>query len=456
VAPGGRHPADGPAADVIVVGAGPAGSATAIALARAGADVLVLDRAAFPRTKPCGDCLSPGAEAVLRRLGAIDAIRDLGPGLLAGWSLRSPGGRGLSLAFPGGALGLAIDRAALDGVLLDRARAAGARVLTGTSVVDLIRRGDRVVGVRVRERGGRQRALHARCVVGADGLRSTVAARLGAVRRAARLRKVSFTVRVPASRARVDESRAAAGGGTGPARVQFGELVLEGDAVLGIAPLREAGDRGEAPYNVTLVMPADRYERPSRPDRAAHLRATVEALAGNRIRFDWSRASPILASGPFDRPVRGVAGPGWALVGDAAGYYDPFTGQGIYRALRGGELLGRLIADALEGRTRGAGEGSMLLREWPGEHRRLSAGPRRVQRLIEAVLSRPASRDRAFRLLARSGRASTALAAVTGDLAPARALLSPRVIASLVGAVARPSTSAESVTPPAQPSMAAR
>lgn len=413
-------------AEVIVVGAGPAGSAAAITLARGGVDVLLLDRSAFPRPKPCGDCLSPGATPMLARLGALRAVRAADPAELSGWRLRSPGGARLEMPFPGGARALALDRAALDAALLERARAEGARVRTGLRVTDLIgaaRNG--VAGVRARGDDGSTVDLGARFVIGADGLRSTVAARLGASLRPPRLRKVSFTWHVPVTVP-----------GRGPAA--YGELRLGRGTCLGMAPVRREGG-GSPAWNVTVVFHADRWGRPGRSARRTYLRARVEELAGEDVRFDWSGAPDQLVSGPFDRPVAAVSGPGWALVGDAAGYYDPFTGQGIFQALAGGESLAARLIEAL----RRSVEHGPRVQGWAAHHARLTRAPRRLQRLIEAVVSRPALCDFTFDRLAASRDLTAALGAVTGDLRPANTLTRPGLLLGALKdlcAPARPET----------------
>jgi len=128
--------------DVLVVGAGPAGSSTAWHLAREGASVTVLDRARFPREKPCAEYLSPEASRILSAMGALDACESAGAAHLAGMVIRAPNGariRGEFAAAHGFRAfrdrGLALQRRVLDSILLERARAAGTEVREGEQVV---------------------------------------------------------------------------------------------------------------------------------------------------------------------------------------------------------------------------------------------------------------------------------------------------------------------------------
>ena len=184
-------------ADVVVVGAGPAGSATASLLARRGLDVVLLDRATFPRDKPCGEYLSPEAGRILERLGVFEQLRAQAVSL-GGMTVVSPAGTAFTGRFAGAAphrgfsdRGMALPRRELDAVLVAAAAGHGARVRADVRVegVGGEDRGRRTVHLRARSGGAG--AIAARFVVGADGLQSRIASQLGVVRRG-RLRRVAF------------------------------------------------------------------------------------------------------------------------------------------------------------------------------------------------------------------------------------------------------------------------
>lgn len=409
---------------VIVVGGGPAGSVVALLLARAGIDVTLLERAASPRPKPCGDCLSAGATRLLDDVGLLAAVERARPAHLDGWRIVSPGGCTFAARFddldtgdPRLGTALAISRDRLDAVLLDAARHAGADVRTRTAVTDVSLGAKPSVTFRA---DGLLRTEHADLVVGADGLRSTVVRRLGSVRRRARVRKVSLTAHV--------EGVALADA--------HGEMHVIEDLCAGLAPV------GDGRCNLTLVADADRYGRSIAHDALAFFTSALRrfpALAGRLTeatlhgvpllgptRAGSARASGLLASGPFDVPVRRIVGPGWALVGDAAGYFDPFTGQGICQAMLGAEMLAAAIVET----TRSPERRRRALADYAARHRRLTRPTRAVQRIVDAVLRRPALADLAIARLGRAPLAARALLATTGDVEPPSSLLSPHVLLS--------------------------
>jgi 2-polyprenyl-6-methoxyphenol hydroxylase-like FAD-dependent oxidoreductase len=388
----------------IVVGAGPGGSVTALLLARLGLDVVLLDRTAFPRPKPCGDCLSAAATGLLERLGLLDRVRAAGASSLARWDIIAPGGTVATGRLPGRPA-LALERRILDAVLLDAARDAGAR-FTRAAVTDLVWDGrGRVTGVTARA-GDRELRLFGRLVVGADGLRSVVARRLGLLRRRPRLRKVSLTAHVPVS-----------------PTLAHGEMhVLDGGCI-GIA-------RAGPLHNVTLVVAGRHGEslRAMGPD--AFFQEWVGRAPAVARRLDSQSPTELLASGPFDWPMRAPVAHGAALVGDAAGYYDPFTGQGIYQAMAAAEGLVASVGPALRADAP-ASRMDRALATYSRRKERLTRPARRIQRVVEAVVSRPSVADAVLSRLGATA-AMDRLLEVTGDLRRPSSLLSAAVISSLV------------------------
>ena len=392
--------------DVVVVGGGPAGSVSAMLLARQGFDVTLLERQDFPRHKPCGDCLSPGANPVLKRLGLWEGVQRCGPAELRGWRLVAPGGASFTTRFAeimdGCESGIAISRDRFDAVLLEHARRAGVTVRHGCHVTDVTRAEDgSITGVAFQQHE-QPGSIIARLTIGADGLRSVIARRLNAHVRRPQLRKTSFTMHVEL-----------------PSDGDVGEMRLLGDACLGIAPVARSTDTRM--HNVTLVLNRGSYNR----------RGGVQHIVSQGLRrfgLEHVASGDVLTSGPFDWRTRQTIFNGAALVGDAAGYYDPFTGQGIYQALVTAELLAYSAGTALHRSRQVSSRDLMMFRT---AQRRLTRTARHVQRIIEFVCARPHLADRVFRKFARNDSIARALVGVTADLIPPRRLLSPRLWARL-------------------------
>jgi flavin-dependent dehydrogenase len=388
------------------VGGGPAGSVAAMLLARAGYEVTLLERQYFPRAKPCGDCLSPGANPVLKRLGLWDDVMHARPALLNGWRLTSPGNVSFHALFRDisedndVSEALAVSRDRLDAVLLSHARRAGVNIRHGLHVTDVLRAdAGRVIGVRA-ECDAQRIEIKARLTIGADGLRSVIARRLNAHGRRPKLRKASFTIHVDL-----------------PERRVVGEMYVAENACLGIAPVHDEMRQ----HNVTLVVNHGSY------DKHAGTRAIVTAGMA-RFGFELpSDCGEILTSGPFDWPVRQTAYDGAVLIGDAAGYYDPFTGQGIFQAMYCAEMLAEHAINALRNRTVRRND----IRNFELAHARMMRPARRVQRIVEFVCARPHLADRIFGKFARDEALARVLVGVTSDLFPAARLLSPRLLARL-------------------------
>jgi flavin-dependent dehydrogenase len=251
-------------------------------------------------------------------------------------------------------------------------------------------------------------AVRARLVIAADGIHSTVARRLG-LHTPGRLRKVALVAHL----------RGVAG------MDAYGEMHAAGRRYVGLALLEAEGDL----CCVAMVVDAalDGHRLAGRTE--AFLLETLETFPGLRGRLDGARVERhvLTASGLHTR-ARRLSGDGLLLVGDAAGDYDPFTGEGIYRGLRSARLAAGVAADALAADDVSAAR----LARYDARYRREFRGKRQVEQLIQAAVQAPVLMDHAgARLARRQGMADT-LMAVTGDFLPPSAVLNPAFLLRLL------------------------
>ena len=302
--------------DVLVVGAGPAGAVAARQLAAAGARVRIVDRASFPRDKLCGDTLNPGSLAMLSRLDAALARLVSARALaITGMTVTGPGGAAVSADYPGGYTGAALMRRDLDQCLLECAIAAGAQFEPALTVqAPLVEVSHRVGGVRVLS-GTREYDLRARVVVAADGRASRLAAALQLSRFAQSPQRWAYG----AYFADVE------------GLTTHGEMHIRKDGYVGVAPL--PGNIA----NVCVVRSRPNLIAGQQPDTV--IARGIGADSALSVRFVRARRiSEVSVLGPLavDSTAAGCAG--LLLAGDAAGFIDPMTGDGLRFAIRGGEL----------------------------------------------------------------------------------------------------------------------
>jgi len=281
--------------DAIVVGAGPAGSVCATHLAQAGRRVLLLDRAKFPRHKICGDCLNPSVWPILDRLGLRDRLLALPHTVVREVSYH---GGSAELRFPvPDSREIVVKRRDLDALLAQRAVEADVEFRDGIAVQNLV--GNWTIGT---DAG----PFHAPLLIAADGRNSTIARLAGRLPASSRERTaIQCHCRRPAWHGDSVRMLFYPGGYGGTARVDADEINL----CLVAEPLDLAAVRARAEQDFTLA-------------------------AGT----EWRTIAPITR-----RDARDIASAGLFLVGDAARVVEPFTGEGIYYAMRSGELAAEAI-----------------------------------------------------------------------------------------------------------------
>ena len=358
--------------DALVVGAGPSGAATALLLARAGHQTVVIDRSRFPRDKPCGEGLMPSGVAALRRLGLLDRVLATGAPRLRSVTYRMarPPAAEVTAAFPPPPAGedrwgLGVRRLRLDEALAQALREEPrVRLIEGLRAERLLRgRAGRITGVLAEGS-----ALTARVVVAADGLHSSLRAAAGWTAPTPRLRRYGL-----AGHWRVDT------GAIGGITVSFAEGHEWYQAPVGPDEL------------LVSVLGSRRRIGAIAGGYAGAARSALPALEGAAL------LGRPLAAGLFHQRPRRIAGDGLFLVGDAAGYDDPTTGEGIAVGLLMAERIAAHLHALLSQRVSPAEAADAYSRD----HRRLWADRRRLTRLALELAAHPAAARRAVAALAR-------------------------------------------------------
>ncbi len=334
--------------DVIVVGAGPGGSACASFLAREGLRVLLVDKATFPRDKPCGDAISGKSAAVLRELGIADAVEERPHAIAEGVLFSGPKGDRVQIPFPKDVdptgirnskrynyvtAGWVARRLVYDEMLFRHAQSyKTVETLEGFEVKDLLWEGDRVVGVK----GADGREIRAKLVVGADGAMSVVAQKVGAFER-------DHDHWIGAYRVYYEGVT----GMTNDIEIHFVEGLIPG--YFWIFPL----DNGLANVGSGMVE-TDLQAVDRSGKKKVHLIEDTERIMREhpafRERFAKAKEVPGSKRGwllPVGSKRRPLAGEGWMLVGDAGALIDPFSGEGIGNAMVSGRLAAATAAKAL-------------------------------------------------------------------------------------------------------------
>jgi len=398
--------------DVAIVGAGPSGSASALFLSGHGLQILLVDRAVFPRDKVCGEAISPGALSFLDEFGLLAEIERQGAFPYRGVLLATADGLVAEACYPDHRYGLAFPREGLDYLLLKSA-ASRVEVLQGTAVEGVSPQDG---GYRLALKGkGVTDAVWARVVISAEGRFARV------------LTEPSRDPGPPARFAVVSVLEGVAGLGK---LLEFHLLESAMQVVIS----------AQSPDRAAIAVVLDGPQASRRAPEA--IKDFLSVLKRDPLLADRIRGARLL------KPPRGmglegyrpaaIAGDGWLAVGDAVGNMDPITGEGMFRAFRTAQLAAETLLLAFERGDLGAARLSPYVR---AVNREFLPTYRFID-MVVALSRRPKLTRFALRAIATDPVLAERMAAYQGALAPASGLFSPRTLGRLALAGAHASVTA--------------
>ena len=358
--------------DVIIIGAGPAGSTVSTLLARAGLRALLLEKSQFPREKLCGEFITPECLNVFDRLGVSGRIFDAGARTIKQWMLFAPDGRGVGVPMKwiadGHTQAIGISRARMDFILLERAREAGVDVREGFHVSPRFEREDGLSFIEGKADGETVERFSAPVVIDASG------------------RNGAFSSQVAQPTSRLDGSRLfgckvhlrAVEGMSG-----LGELFFFRDGYGGMCDIEN--DRTNLCF---ITTEATLREAKGDREKLLDLTMRLNPAARSRLRNavidgEWLGTGPITYGRM--RPL-----PGIISIGDAGAFIDPFTGSGILLALSSGELAAEAISQAF---SEGVSDVEVIAKRYDRLHRAKFSWRFRACAVLRAVAFSPTARN---------------------------------------------------------------
>lgn len=317
--------------DIVIVGAGIAGSSSAIALAPEGYRILLLDQALFPRDKPCGEGIMPQGVQILAELGLLPEILAHGGVKVRGMRYRNRQGVLAQADFPpspvGISFGLVMRRYHLDNLLLERAASfTNVTVRQGFRVTDVVQQdgGVKGVGGHAVDSPNQREVFHAPLTIGTDGRHSVFHATCGLTKTVLRRKRFGVTGHLQGVE------------GTGP----YVEVLRCPGGEIYVAPCAEG-------TTLVAILLEARAMQFFKGDLAARYTDFLRDVKGFRERITKSElVPPVAAVGPLGFTIEPCYRPGLLLIGDSAGFLDPITGEGMTLALKSVKVALPLIKEA--------------------------------------------------------------------------------------------------------------
>ncbi len=382
--------------DIVVIGGGPAGASAALFLEKKGYSIALLDQVLFPRDKVCGEFISPAADDIFSDLGILESINSLNPTRLSGVVLSAYESSCLQVDYPVSTDGrtmtsLSVERSKLDGLMIDHVRNSRVRLLEGFKVTDFLFDGENVCGVKGYDELKTEFRIKSKVVIDAGGRNSISLRRLN-------LRHSS------SARGRI----ALAAHWEGVKELgSYCHMHISHPGYTGIAPV------GINKANVVLVVDQGSF------DGANVESFFMEKVLGNRLRRRILGAgSPIEKIRAVDSLSYSVKKPkcgGLLLVGDATGFMDPFTGEGIYLSLRSSQLAAGIVKNAFD-------RADFSMRQL-GRYDRIRRKEFREKNILSKTLQyliyKPSLCNYVIEALSRQKELSSLLIGVIGDYMPA-------------------------------------
>ena len=398
--------------DVIIIGGGPSGCAAALGLNRLGYKVVLCDQAKFPRDKVCGEFISPAADPILKRLGVLNRIEALSPKRLKGVAISSYEGEEIVIDYPqlpgmdARPTSLSVPRYELDAIFVEQVKQVGVEVREQHKVTDFLFAEGRVTGVRGWDENKTSFTLKAPLVIDAGGRNALSLKKMDLKKESAENTKIAMAAHWQGAKIADD----------------YCYMHISRPGYTGISSV------GKDRSNLVLVV--NRQSMHGEKPDTFYLDAVMQNCHRRKILQDAERIESVRAIESLAFSVKPVTCGGLLLVGDAMGFIDPFTGEGIYLSLRSSEIAVE-VADKAFKKMDWSNE---VLKDYEVRRKQEFDKKFLLSRIFQKLIYSRFFCDRVVRALQRKPELAETLVGVIGDLSPAQTAVSLKFLLRLMSA----------------------